>query len=359
MERTILTQQNAHRAVTVRNVEHPELGVFTFRHNNRRLNWNGRVSTIDQGLDAQPILVAEYEQWEIVEFRHAVTLAEFDELAGRAWNWSSHDPERRGALAISEHEEQLSGDLADMPDDEKERYISNYKKHFSAWLSAQSRCASTAITGGSNFNVRRNDKAVNSRDKRYDEFEEWRGKALKAIAKKQEAAMPAEQKQEEAWDELRRDLDFKLSHPYSMTAQGIYNVVATRASHGNVEVVEKAIAYVREHNAASPRPIITERHKFFKLADVAAENRAKKAEVATRESSEITFPGGRVVQNWAENRLQIIFDEKPKSDIISELKRHGFRWAPSQGAWQRQLTNNAVYSLQRFIMPLLETEQKE
>lgn len=26
------------------------------------------------------------------------------------------------------------------------------------------------------------------------------------------------------------------------------------------------------------------------------------------------------------------------------LKSRGFRWAPSQGAWQRQLTDNAIYA---------------
>ena len=60
------------------------------------------------------------------------------------------------------------------------------------------------------------------------------------------------------------------------------------------------------------------------------------------------FDGGRVVVNTAENRLQIIFDGKPNADVRTELKGEGFRWAPSQGAWQRQLTDNAMRAARRL-----------
>lgn len=67
------------------------------------------------------------------------------------------------------------------------------------------------------------------------------------------------------------------------------------------------------------------------------------------------FDGGRVVVNTAENRLQIIFDGKPDADVRTELKGEGFRWAPSQGAWQRQLTDNAMRAARRLkcIAPLV------
>lgn len=48
-------------------------------------------------------------------------------------------------------------------------------------------------------------------------------------------------------------------------------------------------------------------------------------------------------------RLQLFFDGKPDPEVRSILKSHGFRWAPSAGAWQRQLTNNARYALKQVI----------
>lgn len=36
------------------------------------------------------------------------------------------------------------------------------------------------------------------------------------------------------------------------------------------------------------------------------------------------------------------------------LKSYGFRWSPNAGAWQRQLTDNAIYAAKRipFLWPL-------
>jgi hypothetical protein len=51
--------------------------------------------------------------------------------------------------------------------------------------------------------------------------------------------------------------------------------------------------------------------------------------------------------------LQLFFDEKPTEQQRAQLKSNGFKWAPSQDAWQRQLTDNAIYAAGRldFIKP--------
>lgn len=56
---------------------------------------------------------------------------------------------------------------------------------------------------------------------------------------------------------------------------------------------------------------------------------------------ESEFEGIRIVENTALDRIQIIFPDKPSDEERTALKRRGFRWAPSAGAWQRKLTNNA------------------
>ena len=66
------------------------------------------------------------------------------------------------------------------------------------------------------------------------------------------------------------------------------------------------------------------------------------------------FPGGRAEINEGENRLQLFFDEKPAEEQRRELKHNGFKWAPSQGAWQRQLNRNAIFAAGR--MDFLRTE---
>ena len=69
---------------------------------------------------------------------------------------------------------------------------------------------------------------------------------------------------------------------------------------------------------------------------------------AQREFSGWEFDGGRVEMNREDNRLQVFFDGKPDADTRAELKSSGFRWAPSVGAWQRQLTDNAIRAADRL-----------
>jgi hypothetical protein len=44
----------------------------------------------------------------------------------------------------------------------------------------------------------------------------------------------------------------------------------------------------------------------------------------------------------ADNRVRVRFPEKPPSNVIGALKTAGFRWAPSEGAWQRQYSDAAI-----------------
>jgi hypothetical protein len=292
-----------------------------------------------------------------------VTLQEFKELARQAFHWTSFDPEKRGDRTIAEHENELNSDLADMPDEEKERYALNYKKRFSAWLSAHSRCASPMITGGAGFDAHRAEKANRSERARSEEFIQWREKALQAIDRKAEENKPEEQKRDEAWEYLQKDIlrsattihgiktGAERGYDKALFVSSIYNKVATHAGHGDVEIVQRAIDCIRQFNETTG-VVITERHKFFKLIEVAAANKKRDTDNQTRENSEIQFQGGKVVQNWAENRIQVIFDEKPKREIIDLLKKNAFKWSPRAGAWQRQNTNNAVYAVKAVLQAI-------
>ena len=270
-----------------------------------------------------------------------VTLKEFEQKAIRAFNWTSFVPEKRGAQTITEHENILNSDISGMPEDEKGRYIEGFKKYFSAWLSAQSNCASSAITGGSGFNVSRAEKANKREIASYEEFMEWREKATKAIAKRTEAAKPDDQKNNEAWERLRESIcqavrwSFANGYNKALFVSSIYGKVETYARHGNVEIVERAIGLVRELNGK--KSIITERHKFFGLLEVAKEN----AKGENRENKDVRFDGFTVRFNYEDDRVQILFDEKPNPEMIEALKRNAFKWSPRFGAWQRQNTQNA------------------
>ena len=67
------------------------------------------------------------------------------------------------------------------------------------------------------------------------------------------------------------------------------------------------------------------------------------------ETTTIPFEGGHICDNVAANRLQIIFDSKPCQETRESLKTSGFHWAPSQGAWQRYRSANAMWAAQRIV----------
>ena len=56
-----------------------------------------------------------------------------------------------------------------------------------------------------------------------------------------------------------------------------------------------------------------------------------------------------VIQNEEMNRLQLLFDGKPDEKKRRILKKNGFKWSPKNNTWQRQLTNNALYSAKLII----------
>ncbi len=71
-----------------------------------------------------------------------------------------------------------------------------------------------------------------------------------------------------------------------------------------------------------------------RIATVSKYQKEVEAVEAAGELPEFPFPGGKIVDNAPENRLQIFFDDKPEKEVRDKLKHRGFRWAPSNGAWQ-------------------------
>lgn len=306
----------------------------------------------------------ELAMWEILSWKYEVNLEELWEAAYNAFYSTSFVPDERATQYIRDYEKELNSDLANMPESEKERYITKYKDWVRTLFNKHSRIMSAMITGPARFPTRRNEKTNNSYGASCREFREWREKALKAIARRIEEAKPSEQRKNEEWMRLKRSIyssactikgineGTERGYNKALFVSSIYGKVETYAKRGDVATVEKAIAYVRELNKQSS--IITERHKFFKLVEMAKVVCKAQEEKTNKEDVEIEFEGGKVVKNFSEDRLQIIFPGKPDSETISKLKSNGFRWSPRFMAWQRQLTDNSYYACARVVPVTVE-----
>jgi hypothetical protein len=75
--------------------------------------------------------------------------------------------------------------------------------------------------------------------------------------------------------------------------------------------------------------------------------------LATMATKETIINGVRIVENVEANRLQLFFGEKPPKEIREKLSRQGFRFSRKEGnAWQRHLTNSAIYTAELFLQQL-------
>jgi hypothetical protein len=66
----------------------------------------------------------------------------------------------------------------------------------------------------------------------------------------------------------------------------------------------------------------------------------------------ITFSGGEMRNSVDINRVQFRFDDIPPPQARTLLKNNGFRWAPSEKAWQRQRTLNGIRVARRLVSKL-------
>lgn len=382
----ILSQRNAHRAATVRNIEHPELGdmVFEWRgitehhtmfHSSfsHKAYKSGADILVDGNLTVIPDTNKEMSHYEVTSWKYANNFESLWDEAVRAFDGTSWHPEERAAQYIREYEAQLNSDLEALPEENHEDYISRYTAWVRDLFAKHSRIVSAAIVGPAKFPTSRNEKASRSYGNAVSEFNDWRGKYRRRIEKAVEAAKPQEQRNEKEWLSLRREIDMAVKDCADIDngAKGYYRPAFTNsifgkierlANNGKEELVGKALDYlttIHENMAERglKKPLFTSRHSIWKLREVAHEAVAKAEARNSSEPAEVGFEGCIIRKDYEQDRLMLLFEGKPAPEMISRLKSNAFRWSPRNTAWQRQLTDNALYAAARVFYP--EHDQSE
>lgn len=286
--------------------------------------------------------------------------------AYNAYRGTSFDPEKRASQTIQSYEEALQSDLneiAEATTATKEQYKSRFIKFFSAWLSSRSRIVSPMISGPSNFPTHRMKKYGNWEDNAYKRFSEFREKALTGIKKQIERDKPQEQKTEEAWQGIKKEIlrtagiiaaidngtERGLARPLFVSS--LTGFIKRIAANGQTEHVKRAIELIRQINA-SGKPIVTEKNSIFSLIETAQAAEETKQDQANRESDIFKFEGGEVVINYQADRIQIFFTNRPTREELTAWKAKGlnsFNWSPSNNAWQRKITTNAIWATEKML----------
>lgn len=231
-----------------------------------------------------------------------------------------------------------------------EIYCRKLAENMNASYSIEARCPSILISGGGNFPVRKKEKQNAARDRNLEEWNYIQG-LLDKIRSVGTGGISSDDPQ--AVEKLEAKLAALEKHQEMMKAANAAIRMKDPAK-GDAKLAElgytpEDIAKLREPDFCGrigyPAYLLQNNNANIRRIRGRIEELKKRTE-NTPEGWE--FDGGRVVVNTTENRLQIIFDGKPDADIRTELKGEGFRWAPSQGTWQRQLTDNAMRAARRL-----------
>ena len=217
------------------------------------------------------------------------------------------------------------------------------------------RVPSILIAGGSNFPVRKKEKQNAARDSNMQEWQYIQG----LLDKIRSTGMGGiRQDDPQAIPKLQKKLDGLEKAQETMKAVNAYyrkHGTLDGCPHLSPENLENLKADMASGWHYEKKPF-----QSWELSNNNAEIRRvrQRIESLTR-ANEVAyvgweFDGGHVEANRDQGRLQVFFDGKPEADARQQLKEHGFRWAPSVGAWQRLLNDNAYYASDRIacIQPL-------
>jgi len=207
------------------------------------------------------------------------------------------------------------------------------------------RVPSILIAGGSNFPVRKKEKQNQASDAAMKEWQEIQG-LLDKIRGTGKGGISADDP--EAVQKLKLKLEGLERTQESMKAVNAYyrKHKTLEGCPGLAPVqIEKLKSSMARDWRKDPKPYpgfyLTNNSAMIRQTKKRIEELSQKAET---EYEGWTFDGGEVKMDRQANRLQVFFVEKPDRDTCSAMRHGGFRWAPSVGAWQRQLTGNAIYA---------------
>lgn len=247
-----------------------------------------------------------------------------------------------------------------------ETYCRKLAANLNEGYAIETRCPSVMIAGPANFPTRKKEKQNAARDSNMEEYKHIQG----LLDKIKSAGMGGISSDDpNAIDKLKEKLVRLESDQQTMKDANTY-YRKNKTLDGCPGITPKVSEWLNRAGVfncgergtpleAQGRPFATyslsnNNANIKRIRDRIAE--LEKRATATPAGWE--FDGGEVVMNTEANRIQILFEDKPDADLRAELKAAAFKWAPSQGAWQRQLTNNALWAAKQIkaIQPTAKGE---
>lgn len=235
-------------------------------------------------------------------------------------------------------------------------YADRYSQKLAALIDKENHintmCPSVLITGSGNFPVRKKQKQNEAHDKLMREQGELFTPTKNYYFRKIETmltnktiysndALAVEKLQDKLTDLEERHAKMKAQNAYYRkhgTMKG-YEGISDEEAEKRDAAIQAAYSWERQ---PYPSYYLSNSNAEIKRIKARIEE-INKLKAEAEKPTEEKYPqvdGVQVVENAEAMRIQLIFDGKPSEDVRAVLKSRGFRWSPSFGAWQRQLTAN-------------------
>ena len=218
-----------------------------------------------------------------------------------------------------------------------DRLLESFKVKYADWINRSNKNGaghvSVMIAGPSNYNMRAHEKYLNRERSLWAEYDD-----VKDIDNKIWSIVNGDKiiksDDENAIEKLKEKLAKAIDEHEGYKA---YNVKARK------EGKETLAAYVLQNSNGRIKGI---KDRIAHLERIAAKAAVTpQIEIA----SEAETNGIKIIDNLEAQRLQIIFPGKPESSIREQLKKNGFRWCPTAGAWQSYRSDRATKIAKEII----------
>lgn len=218
------------------------------------------------------------------------------------------------------------------------------------------RVPSVMIAGASNFPVQKKEKQNAARAQNVQEYNLISG-LLDRIRSVGMGGIMSDDK--DALDKLRAKLEKHEALQAQMKAANAYyrkNGTIEGCPDLPADEWERAEAGMQRQGAPFPGWALANNNATIRrirdrIQTLEAEA-AKMADVREPEKGD----GYELRENAEIMRVQFVFDGKPNDETRALLKQHGFRWAPSEGAWQRLLNENGRRAAREVVRLLQGVE---
>lgn len=281
------------------------------------------------------------------------------EKAKMAYQRMSFSPDKRAESECAFFDE-IMNEFSD-----NEQAQTQFESLFLKSLTSKSNCISSMVTGPAKFPVARAQKANEREHKSTGDMFAFIDKIRKAKKQaeyyiKHPESKPIASNDVDAIKKLKEKL--ALLEKQQETMKTVNKIV--RKNPIDMQALADALgSEERAQEILKPDYFGGVGFQSFSLTNNNAKIKSVRDRIASIQNckalpdKEVTINGVRVIENKDIMRLQLLFQGKPSFTIRDKLKSNGFKWAPSQNAWQRQLTSNAIYSFNNFIKPILNEAQ--